>query len=363
LSSHLVSPLTFLTFYGNSLLVLSCYIEVLQVKKIITLVPTGNTVIEPNVQSKKFIRKHPPKRKFEISFSESKNNLTIDEKVFSDNQGCYFDNVLEPRPASTKLIKPKPVPSIEFPLNWNLDAVIATCYVISKSPEKNKRLGELKYTSWITCFGDVPITRQNQDDKTHRITRARAMRLIGYFNFKKREMVRAGNSEAAIANWALTLVLDIMEEYREFPKKDDPLVSSYHKNMIYGYKLLNNSNHNMQESTLIIDITSIKVFVQKQSIMRFAQDYTSIQANIPVILLVYKDRERKPCFSIVANPYHPEFEIIDFSKLWEGLLMHGFVAEMSGTAKNGSFQSCSDNRFGPKDMPSMLSGFLYPDIY
>jgi hypothetical protein len=329
------------------------------VKKIITAIPTGNQNSDP----KKLTRKYPPKRKFEIVFSESTDILSTNDKTFSNAQGCFFDDVLELNHTSLKLIKPQSVQNVEFPQNWNLDAVIALCYAISKSSAKNVRLNELTYASWITCFGDVPITRQNQDDKTHRITRARAMRLIGYFNFKKREMLREGKLEGKIIKWALSLVLDIMEGYRGFPKIDNPHANAYHKNMIYGYKLLADSPHHIQESALIVDITSIRVFVQKPSIMRFVQDYTSDQKSIPVILLIYNDRERKPCFSIVANPYHPEFEIIDFSKLWEGLEMHGFVAEMSGTAKNGSFQSCSDNRFGPKDMPAILSGFLYPDVY
>jgi hypothetical protein len=333
------------------------------VKKIISVVPSGNKVEKTNLQPKIIAKKHPPKRKFDISFSDSSHALFANEKEFSDTQGCFFDNVLEPRPLSTKLIKAKLVPIIVLPLNWNLDTVIAICYVISKSPDKRVRLNELKYASWITCFGDVPITRQIEDDKTHRITRARAMRLIGYFNFKKREMVRAGTLERKIAKWALTLVLDIMEGYRGFPKIDNPHANAYHKNMIYGYKLLTDSPHHIQESALIVDITSIRVFVQKPSIMRFVQDYTGDQKSIPVILLIYIDREKKPCYSIVANPHHPEFEIIDFSKLWEGLEMHGFAAKISGTAKNGSFQSCSDNRFGPKDMPAILSGFLYPDVY
>jgi hypothetical protein len=57
------------------------------------------------------------------------------------------------------------------------------------------------------------------------------MRLVGYFNFKKREMLREGKLEGKIIKWALSLVLDIMEGYRGFPKIDDPFVFSYHKNI------------------------------------------------------------------------------------------------------------------------------------
>jgi hypothetical protein len=336
------------------------------VKKIISVVPSGNKVEETNLQPKIIAKKHSPKREFEISFSESTNTLYANDKTFSNTQGCFFDDVLEPR-VSRKLIKQNPIATIDLPSKWNLDIIISICYIISKSSSKNTRLGEMKYASWITCFGDVPITRQISDDKTHRISKARAMRLIGHFNYRKREMVRAGKSDSQIAKWALTLVLDIMEGYRGFPKIDDPFVSGYHKNMIYGYKLLIDSPHYLQESTYIIDVTSIKVFVQKSSLMKFICEYMSNQKFLPIILLIYNDREKNPCYSFFANPYYPDFEKIDFTKLWEGLNRQkgylGFETDLEGTAKSGMSGSDFLNVYKLHQIAGLISGYIFPEEF
>jgi hypothetical protein len=296
------------------------------VKKIISVVPSGNKVVEPKAHPKKFIRKHPPKRTFEISFSDLNHLLTADIKVFSNKAGCFFDDVLELNPTSRKLIKPQPVQSVEFPQNWNLDSVIAMCYVVSKSSAKTVRLNELKYASWIISFGEVPITRQIQDDKTHRITRARAMRLLGYFNFKKREMVRARKSEANIAKWALTFVLDIMEGYRGFPKNDDPDVNAFHKNIMYGYgQLMHTTNLGTCNGIADVDITGKKGFIQKVSLIK----YVNTRELAFVTLLRYHDQSKKIRYSFFANPLHPGFERIDLTDFY--LQLNRLFSELTGT--------------------------------
>jgi hypothetical protein len=315
------------------------------VKKIISIVPSGNKVVEPKEQPKKCIKKRPPKRKFEISFSELNHLLTLDIKVFSNKIGCFFDYVLELNHTSLKLIKQQPVQNVEFPLNWNLDSVIALCYAISKSSAKNVRLNDLKYASWITCFGDVPITRQFQDDKTHRISRARAMRLIGHFNFKKREMVRAGKSEIVIAKWALTFVLDIIEGFRGFPKKDDPFVLAFHKNMLYGYgQLMQSPSLNIDCGIAEIDTTGKKGFIQKISIIKY-ENAKEISIFSPfVTILTYSDKSKNIRYSFFANPLNRSFEQIDLTGFY--CLVNNLYHNCEGikhSSNNENYTFCSGN--------------------
>jgi hypothetical protein len=97
--------------------------------------------------------------------------------------------------------------------------------------------------------------------------------------------------------------------------------------------------------------------------MKFVKDFTGDMANIPIILLIYSDREKIACYSLFTNPYYPHFDDINLSKLWEGLNQLGFTNDLKGNSKSGTLDLNFINHIEPENTTAMLSGFLFPNKF